>query len=105
MPEHKESFRVNGEDLLAKVKSLINEGNVRRISIKSKEGKTLVELPLTIGVVGAVLAPVLTAVGAMAALITECTIEVTRDDDAPAAKSSAEPDAKPELPDQVKPAN
>lgn len=76
-----EEFKINGEDLLAKVKQLINEGNVRRIIIKNKEGKVLVELPLTIGIVGAVLAPVLAAVGAIAALVTECTIVVERDAD------------------------
>lgn len=75
----KEEFTVNGEDLLRKVKELINEGNVRRIVIKNKDGKQLVELPLTIGVVGAVLAPVLAAVGAIAALVTECTILVERE--------------------------
>ena len=79
MAEHKEEFKVNGEELLKKVKELIAEGNVRRITIKNKEGKVLVELPLTIGVVGAVLAPVLAAVGAIAALVTECTIAVERD--------------------------
>ena len=66
----KEEFKVNGEELLGKVKQLINEGNVRRIIIKNKEGKQLVEFPLTIGVVGTVLAPVLAAVGAIAALVT-----------------------------------
>lgn len=74
-----EEFKVNGEDLLRKVKELINEGNVRRIVIKNKEGKRLVELPLTIGVVGAVIAPVLAAVGAIAALVTECTLVVERE--------------------------
>lgn len=77
--KREESFRVNGEELLKKVKQLINEGNVRRITIKDKEGKTLVVLPLTIGVVGAVLAPVLAAVGSIAALVTECTISVERE--------------------------
>ncbi len=76
-----EEFKINGDDLLAKVKQLINEGNVRRIIIKNKEGKSLVELPLTIGVVGAVLAPALAAVGAIAALVTECTIVVEREAD------------------------
>lgn len=76
-----EEFKINGEDLLAKVKQLINEGNVRRIIIKNKEGKSLVELPLTIGLVGAVLAPALAAVGAIAALVTECTIVVEREVD------------------------
>lgn len=74
----KEEFKLNGEELLAKVKQLINEGNVRRIIIKDKHDKTLIELPLTIGVVGAVLAPVLAAVGAIAALVTECTLVVER---------------------------
>lgn len=74
-----EEFKISGEDLLAKVKQLIKEGNVRRIVIKNKEGKSLIELPLTIGVVGAVLAPVLAAVGAIAALVTECTILVERE--------------------------
>jgi len=73
-----EEFTVNGEELLAKVKSLINEGNIRRIIIKDDSGKTLVELPLTIGVVGAILAPMLAAVGAIAALVTKCTIIVER---------------------------
>ena len=75
-----EEFTVNGEELLAKVKSLINEGNIRRIIIKDDSGKVLVELPLTIGVVGAILAPVLAAVGAIAALVTKCTIVVERRD-------------------------
>ena len=77
----KEEFKVRGDDLIAKVKELINEGNVRRIIIKNKDGKSLMELPLTIGVVGAVFAPVLAAVGAVAALVTECTILVERTDD------------------------
>ena len=75
-----EEFNINGEELLKKVKALIAEGKVRRISVKSKEGKTIVELPLTIGVVGAALAPLLAAVGAIAALVTECTIVVERED-------------------------
>lgn len=73
-----ETFEVRGEDLLKKIKELIKEGNVRRISITNKEGKALIEFPLTIGVVGAVLLPVLAAVGAIAALVTECTIKVDR---------------------------
>lgn len=73
-----EEFTVNGEELLGKVKSLINEGNIRRIIIKDEAGKTLVELPLTFGVVGALIAPVLAAVGAIAALVTKCTIIVER---------------------------
>jgi len=73
-----ERVTVAGEDLLKKVKEIIAEGNVRRISIKDKNGRPVVELPLTIGVVGAALAPVLAAVGAIAALLTECTITVER---------------------------
>lgn len=73
-----EEFTVSGEELLAKIKSLIKEGNIRRIIIKNEEGKTLVELPLTVGIVGAVLAPALAAVGAIAALVTKCTIVVER---------------------------
>lgn len=76
-----EEFTVNGEELLAKVKSLINEGNIRRITIKDSDGKTLVEFPVTIGVIGALFAPVLAAVGAIAALVTKCTIVVERRED------------------------
>jgi len=74
----KEEFKVNGEDLLKKVKEVIREGNVRRITIVDRKGKTLIVLPLTLGVVGALLAPALAAVGAIAALVTECTIKVER---------------------------
>ncbi|MBI4127869.1 MAG: DUF4342 domain-containing protein [Parcubacteria group bacterium] len=75
-----ETFTIKGEELLAKVKALIKEGNVRRISIKTKQGKVIAEFPLTIGVVGVVLAPIFAAVGALAALITECTITVEREE-------------------------
>lgn len=75
-----EEFKIKGEDLIAKIKQLIAEGNVRRIIIKDKENKTIIELPLTIGIVGIALAPVLAAVGAIAALVTECTIIVERID-------------------------
>ena len=80
MTKRTEEFKVSGEDLLKKVKNLINEGNVRKITVKSKENKTIVELPLTVGVVGVALAPLLAAVGAIAALVTECTIVVERED-------------------------
>lgn len=75
----KEEFRVSGEELLAKVKELIKEGNVRRITIKNKEGKDVIVIPLTLGVVGALLVPPLAAVGAIAALLSECTIAVERE--------------------------
>lgn len=80
MAKDTEEFKVNGEDLLKKVKNLIAEGNIRRITIRNKEGKDLVVLPLTVGIVGAVLAPPLAAVGAIAALVTECTIIVEREE-------------------------
>jgi len=73
-----ERYQVKGEELLKKFKALIKEGNVRRITISNKKGKELVTFPLTIGVVGALLAPMLAAVGALAALLTECTLTVER---------------------------
>ena len=72
-----ESFKVAADQLVDAVKRLVHEGNVRRVIIK-QEGRTVVEFPVTIGVVGTVLAPVLAAVGAIAAYMTECTIEVER---------------------------
>jgi len=76
-----ESFKVTGDDLLRRVKEILHEGNVRRIVIK-QGARTVVEFPVTIGVVGALAAPSLAAVGALAALLTECTIEVERERDA-----------------------
>jgi len=73
----KESFKVAAEQLVDAVKKLLHEGNVRRIVIK-QDGRTVAEFPLTVGVVGAVIAPVLAAVGALAAVLTECTVEVER---------------------------
>lgn len=73
-----ETFKVHGDELLKKVKELIHQGNIRRIIIKDKDGKSIVEFPLTVGVVGAVIAPVLAAIGAIAALVTECSITVER---------------------------
>ncbi|HEX6181456.1 MAG TPA: DUF4342 domain-containing protein [Chitinophagaceae bacterium] len=82
MPTKKETFNINGEDLLNKIKELIREGNVRKITINDKSGKELMSFPVTVGVVGLVLAPVLAAVGALAALIAECTITVEKEDNA-----------------------
>ena len=73
-----EEFRVSGEELIAKIKKLINEGNIRRVIIKDKEGKVIFEIPLTFGVVGALLAPQLAAIGAIAALLTEATVVVEK---------------------------
>ncbi len=77
----REEFKVNGEELLGKVKEIIREGNARRLIIKDKDGKTMIEIPLTAGVVGIVIAPVLAAVGAIAALVTECSIIVERNEE------------------------
>ena len=77
-----ETFKVTGDDLLRRVKEILHEGNVRRIVIK-QGARTVVEFPVTIGVVGALAAPSLAAVGALAALLTECTIEVEREREAP----------------------
>jgi hypothetical protein len=76
-PAAHESFVVRGEHLVDRVQELIHEGNVRRIIIRH-ESHTVLELPLTVGVGGVVVAPMLAAVGALAALLTECTIEVER---------------------------
>jgi len=73
-----DEFQVKGEELIGKVKELIREGNVRRIIIDNEEGKTLIEIPLTIGVVGALFLPVFAAIGAIAAMVTNCTIRVQR---------------------------
>jgi hypothetical protein len=75
---HSEEFNVSGEELLTKIKQLIHESNIRRIIIKDRDGKTMMEFPLTYGVVGVVLAPTLAAVGAIAALIGEATIVVEK---------------------------
>jgi len=74
----KEEFKVSGEDVIKKVKELIKKGNVRRIIIKNEEGKTLIEVPLTIGAIGAVLLPIWAAIGAVAALVANCTIVVEK---------------------------
>jgi len=73
-----EEFRVNGEELLTKIKNLIKEGNIRRVIIKDKDGKVVFEIPLTFGVVGALIAPQLAAIGAIAALLTEATVVVEK---------------------------
>ncbi|MCE9645145.1 MAG: DUF4342 domain-containing protein [Chloroflexi bacterium] len=80
MPEgfRTEEFKVEGEKLLAKIKELIHEGNIRRIIIKEKDGKVLMEIPMTFGVMGVLIAPQLAAIGAIAALLTEATIVVEK---------------------------
>ena len=73
-----EEFNVSGEAVVSKIKELVREGNVRRIIIKNEEGSTLIEIPLTIGVIGTVLLPVWAAIGAIAALAANLTIAVER---------------------------
>lgn len=74
----KEEFKIEGKNLVKKVKELIKEGNVRRITVKDNKGKTLIVIPVTLGVVGALLAAPLVVIGAIAAMVTECTITVDR---------------------------
>lgn len=84
-----EEFKISGEDIVAKLKKIINEGNVRKVMVKDKEDKVIAEFPLTVGVVGVLLAPILAAVGAIVALASECVISVERE------VSNKEPNAKP----------
>jgi len=74
-----DEYKVRGEELLAKVKDLVHEGNIRRIVIEN-DGRTIMEIPVTLGVVGALLLPMTAAIGAVAAVVTECTIRVERAD-------------------------
>ena len=90
-PNHSNEFKVRGEEMMRKVKELIHEGTVRRIIIKDDKGSPYMEIPLSFGVVGALFLPVLAAVGAMAALASNFTIEVIRRDDAEATEPEKEP--------------
>ncbi len=76
-----EEFKVSGGELLNKVKELLHEGNIRRIILKDEQGKTFMELPLTVGIVGVALVPVLAALGTIAALVTNMTIVVEKSGD------------------------
>ncbi|MBC8390865.1 MAG: DUF4342 domain-containing protein [Actinobacteria bacterium] len=78
MTNRKEEFRVSGEELVEKIKEIIKEGNARKIIIKNEDGESVVEFPLTVGAIGALIAPILAAVGAIAALLTKCTIVVEK---------------------------
>jgi len=75
-----EEFKVRGEELLQKIKDLIHEGNIRRVRILNEDGRTLIDIPLSVGVVGALLLPQLAAIGAVAALVTSCTVLVEREE-------------------------
>ena len=79
--EKRNHFHVKGDELLKKIKEIIHEGNVNRIIIKNEEGKTYLEIPVTIGVIGTILAPVFAAIGALAALAANFKIEVVRAED------------------------
>lgn len=83
-----ETTKVQGGELLDKVRQLVHEGNVRRIVIKQGD-RNIAEFPLTAGVVGVVFAPVLAAVGALAALVTECSIAVEREEWVPESETKA----------------
>ena len=73
-----EEIHISGDMLVSKIKELVREGNIRRVVIKNEEGRTLVEFPVTVGVVGAVLVPQLAALGAVAALVAHCTLVVEK---------------------------
>ena len=88
-PEHGNEFKVKGEELLHKVKDIVHEGNVRRIIIKDEKGDTFIEIPLTVGVVSAFFLPVLAAVGALAALASNFTLQVIRRGEPAPEESSA----------------
>jgi hypothetical protein len=85
-----EEFKVAGKDLVEKVRQLIHEGNVRRIIIKNEHGHTVMEIPLTVATIGIVAAPILAAVGALAAVLTHCSIVVERSAPPPTAGSASE---------------
>jgi hypothetical protein len=76
--DHTEEFKVSGEGIVSKIKEIIKEGNARRIILKNEHGEVLMEIPLTFAVVGTVLAPILAAVGALAALVAELSITVVK---------------------------
>ncbi|HLC87547.1 MAG TPA: DUF4342 domain-containing protein [Patescibacteria group bacterium] len=82
MTKRTEEFKVSGSDVVKKIKELVKQGNIRKITIKDKEGKTFAEFPLTLGVVGTVILPVVAAIGTIIALVAECTISVEKEEDA-----------------------
>jgi hypothetical protein len=80
-----EEYRLDGGQVLDKIKDLIHQGNIRRIAIKNEKGETLIEIPLTLGVVGAALLPIFAAVGALAAVAARCVLAVEKVEPAPPA--------------------
>ena len=91
MTPNTQEFKLSGDSVLSKIKELVHEGNVHRVTIKNDDGHTLIEIPLTIGVVGALLLPVWAAIGAIAALAASLTIVVERTDAVPPAAPSTNP--------------
>lgn len=89
MENFSEEFKIKGEELVEKVKQLIHEGNVRRLIIKDEDGKVYLEIPVTIGVIGALFAPMLAAVGAVAAMVANLKVEVIRNDDPPQSEKQS----------------
>jgi Domain of unknown function (DUF4342) len=89
MTPNTQEFKLSGDSVLSKIKELVHEGNVHRVTIKNDDGHTLIEIPLTIGVVGALLLPVWAAIGAIAALAASLTIVVERTDAPPVEKSDS----------------
>lgn len=75
---HEEKFKVSGDQIVAKVKEIIKEGNATKIKILNEKEETIMEFPLTIGAVGTLLAPILAALGALAAIVTNCTVVVEK---------------------------
>ncbi len=88
-----EEFKVTGDAVIAKIKEVVHEGNIRRLILKNEEGQTLIEVPLTLGVVGAVLVPVWAAIGAIAALAARLTLVVEKVDGTPASTPPEPPTA------------
>ena len=91
MPAETQEFKLHGDSVVSKLKEILHEGDIRRITIKNDEGHTLIEIPLTLGVVGALLMPVWAAVGAIAALAASLTIVVERTNAVPPASTSSNP--------------
>lgn len=85
----KEEFKINGSELVDKIKELIHQGNIRKVTLKNEEGEVLIEIPLTLGLVGVALMPVLAAVGAIAALVARLTIVVEKEEEEKNEKEEA----------------
>jgi Domain of unknown function (DUF4342) len=93
-----QEFSLSGDEVVHKVKELIHEGNIRRIIIKNEEGRTMLEVPLAIGLIGAALLPILAAIGALAAIATRCTLVVERDETVPSASTEMTSPSDPASP-------